>query len=131
MSHQEWEPWTLYMLTAAEVTAVWTNLKIRAIRNLMDHAAEHMRLGAPKIYSRDLIELIFTMPYCRIANVVERGIAKRQAASTYLKALVDIGMLVEEKSGRDKLFLHRKYLDLLSGDEHEFEPYQAKLGGGV
>ena len=131
MSHQEWEPWTLYMLTAAEVTAVWTNLKIRAIRKLMDHSAEHMRLGAPKIHSRDLIELIFTMPYCRIANVVERGIAKRQAASTYLKALVDIGMLVEEKSGRDKLFLHRKYLDLLSGDEHEFEPYQAKQGGGV
>ena len=125
-THQEWEPWIIYMLTAAQVTASWTNMKIRAIRKLMDQAAEHLRAGAPKIYSRDLIELIFTMPYCRIGNVVDRGIAKRQAASTYLKTLVDLGMLVEEKAGRDKLFLHRKYLDLLSRDEHEFEPYRPR-----
>jgi Fic family protein len=122
-SHQEWEPWILYMLTAVEVTAVWTNLKIRAIRKMMDHASEHLRTGAPKIYSHDLLMLIFTMPYCRISHVVERGIAKRQAASTYLKTLVELGMLQEEKSGRDKLFLHRSYLDLLASDEHDFAPY--------
>ncbi len=122
-SHQEWEPWILYVLTAVEVTSIWTNLKIRSIRRLMDHTTEHIKTAAPKIYSRDLVELIFTMPYCRIANVVERGIAKRQAASTYLKTLCDAGVLVEEKAGRDKLFLHRKYLDLLSAEEHEFVDY--------
>lgn len=122
-THQEWEPWILYMLTATEVTSIWTNAKIRAIRSLMDHTAEHIRQSAPKIYSREIVELIFNMPYCRIANVVERGIAKRQAASTYLKALCQAGVLLEEKVGRDKLFLHRKYLDLLSSDEHHFNDY--------
>jgi Fic family protein len=119
----DWQPWILYMLDAAEQTAGWTNLKIRAIRALIDHTGEHVRDRAPKIYSRELIELIFTQAYCRIANVVERGIAKRQAASTYLKALADIGILEEEKVGRDKVFIHRKYMKLLAADDHAFDPY--------
>lgn len=122
-SHGEWEPWILYMLSATEVTSSWTNQKIRAIRALMDATASYIRLGAPKIYSRELVELIFTQPYCRIGSLVERGIAERHTASTYLKKLVALSVLQEEKLWRDKLFLHRKYLDLLSGEEHTFEPY--------
>lgn len=123
-THGEWEPWILYMLTAVEVTSNWTTQKIRSIRELMDVTNATVRERAPKTYSRDLIDLIFTQPYSRIANLVDRGIAKRQAASVYLKELARIGVLTEEKVGRDKIFLHRKYLDLLSSDEHTFEPYQ-------
>ena len=36
-------------------------------------------------------------------------------------------MLEEEKVGRDKVFLHRKYLDVLFSDEHAFEPYSRVL----
>ena len=90
-----------------------------------------MRGEAPKIYSHDLVQQIFTQPYSRIGNLIARGIAKRQTASTYLKELVRLGVLKEEKIGRDKIFLHRKYLDLLSSDGHTFEPYprQAREGG--
>jgi Fic family protein len=119
----DWEAWVLYMLKAVELTAIWTMHKIRAIRTLMDQATEHMRTGAPKVYSRELVELMFTKPYCRINDVVARGIAKRESASKYLKELVAIGMLVEEKSGRDKIYLHRIYMDLLSSDEHAVQPY--------
>ena len=119
-------PWILYMLDAVEKTSGWTNKKIRAIRLLMDATTDHVRERAPKIYSRELIELIFSQCYCRIGNVVERNIAKRQAASTYLQALVALGVLEEEKVGRDKVFVHRKYLDLLISDDHAFAPYSAK-----
>jgi Fic family protein len=119
----DWQSWILYMLDAVALTAGWTYLKIRAIRKLMDHTTQHIRAGAPKVYSRELVELIFSQAYCRIANVVDRGIAKRQAASTYLKALADLGILEEEKVGRDKVFIHRKYMTLLASDEHAFEPY--------
>lgn len=122
-SHHEWEPWILYMLTAVEETSNWTTRKIKAIRALMDHTDEIIKAGAPKIHSYDLLQLIFTQPYSRIGNLISRGIAKRQTASTYLKELVRLGVLEEEKVGRDKIFLHRKYLDLLSSDGHTFEPY--------
>jgi len=118
-----WEPWVLYMLEAVEVTAIWTLDKIIAIRKLMDQATALLRAEAPKIYSRELVELIFSQPYCRIADLVEKNIAKRQAASTYLKALAALGILVEEKVGRDKVFIHKVYLELLSNDDHAVAPY--------
>lgn len=121
----EWEPWILYMLTAVEVTATWTNDRIRAIRDLMEHTATHVRTHAPVVYSRELIETIFAMPYTRITHLVDRGIVKRVSASRHLKQLADIGVLHEEKRGRDKLFVHRKYMQLLGSDEHTFEHYPA------
>ena len=129
-SHQEWEPWILYMLTAVEDTSRWTTQKIRAVRDLMDETSAYVRAASPKM-PHPLVELIFTQPYTRIANVVEGGIAKRQAASTYLKELARLGVLEEEKIGRDKVFLHRKYLDVLFSDGHTFEPYprEAREGG--
>ncbi len=122
-SKAEWEPWILYMLAAVEVTAQWTNQRIRAIRALMDETETYVRNKLPKIHSRELTELLFAQPYCRIRNVVERNIAKRQTAAVYLNALAQIGVLDEEKVGRDKIFIHRKYLDLLASDEHTFAPY--------
>ena len=119
----EWEPWIIYVLTAVETTATWTNARIRAIRDLMARTSEYVKLEAPGIYSRELIETIFALPYTRIGHLIERGIAQRVSASRYLKQLVEIGVLIEEKHGRDKLFIHRKYMDLLGRDDHEFSAY--------
>ena len=119
----DWQAWVIYMLDAVENTAKWTNGKVRAIVALMDAASAHIRRHQPKIYSRELVELIFELPYCRIGNLVERGVARRQTASQYLSALAEIGVLNELKFGRDKLFINWKYSDLLGSDDHAFEPY--------
>jgi Fic family protein len=121
-SHHEWEPWLLYVLAAVEETSGWTTQKIRAVRALMDETIAFTRVAAPKV-PHAVVEQIFTYPYCRIANLVERGIAGREAVSKYLKTLATVGVLEEEKVGRDKIFLHRKYLAVLFGEEHTFEPY--------
>ncbi|PKP94593.1 MAG: addiction module protein [Alphaproteobacteria bacterium HGW-Alphaproteobacteria-16] len=113
----QWEPWLLFMIDAVAETAGWTSRKVRAIRSLLDETAQTMRSKAPRIYSRELAELIFSQPYCRIGNVVDAGLAKRQAASTNLKALVSIGLLEERKSGRERLFVNPPLLDLLMVEE--------------
>lgn len=118
-----WEGWILYMLDAVAETAVWTTHKIKAIQQLQVRAAEYIRAQAPKIYSRELVEIIFTQPYCRIQNVVESQIAKRQTASVYLKALESIGVLNEVKVGREKLFIHPNFVHLLTSDDHPVPPY--------
>jgi Fic family protein len=119
---QQWEPWILYILDGVEETSAWTTRKIRAIRALMDETKHYVRAAAPKL-PLAVIEQIFTQPYSRIANLVDTRIAARHTASAYLKELVRLGILEEEKVGRDKLFLHRKYIDVLFGEEHAFEPY--------
>jgi Fic family protein len=119
---QRWEPWILYVLAGVEETSVWTTRKIRTIRALMDETTRHVRAVAPKM-PHAVIEQIFTQPYSRIANLVEHKIAARHTASAYLKELAGLSVLEEEKVGRDKIFLHRKYLDVLFSDDHGFAPY--------
>lgn len=119
-----WEPWLIYMLEAVEETARWTTAKIAAIRALSEHTSNHVRLRAPKIYSRELVDVIFEQPYCRIANLVEKDIAQRQAASRYLKDLVELGVLREIKVGKEKLFIHPKLMQLLTRDGNDFTPYR-------
>lgn len=111
-----WEPWLLFMIEAVWETAQWTTAKVRAIRGLLDETAERIRRDAPRIYSRELAEIIFVQPYCRISNLVEAGIAQRQSASAYLKALVGIGVLEEVKAGRERLFINSALLRLLNSD---------------
>ena len=120
---QAWEPWLIYMLRGIEETARWTTAKISAIRQLSDLTAEHVRQKAAKIYSRALVDLIFDLPYCRIQNVVDQDIARRDTASRYLKQLVAIGVLQEQTVGREKLFIHRKLMQLLTHDDNTVMPY--------
>lgn len=112
----EWEEWLLFMLRGVEEAATWTAAKISAMRDLTEEAARLVRETLPKIYSRELIDVVFEQPYCRISNIVEAKIAGRQAASRYLKALASTGMLREQAFGREKLFVNVKLLDLLTDD---------------
>ncbi|WP_435528449.1 protein adenylyltransferase Fic [Mesorhizobium shangrilense] len=109
-----WESWILYMLDAVTETAGWSTARIRAIRDLLDQTAERLRQNLPKIYSRELAEVIFVNPYCRIGDLVSSGIAKRQAASVYLKTLVENGLLQEVKAGRENLYINPALLALLT-----------------
>ncbi|NIL93250.1 MAG: Fic family protein [Woeseiaceae bacterium] len=120
---QDWRSWVLFMLTGVEETCSWTTDKIKAIRELMEHTAEYTQSMLPKIYTWELVELLFKQPYCRINNLVDAGIAKRQTASVYLKQLCEIGILKEIKSGRENIFVHPKYIELLTGEENVWVYY--------
>ena len=120
---QDWASWIMFVLDGVEETCTWTTDKIKSIRELMEHTAEFVQGRLPKTYTWELVELLFKQPYCRIANLVDAGIAKRQTASVYLKQLSDIGVLREVKSGRETIFVHPKYIELLTGEENVWVYY--------
>lgn len=124
---QDWEAWLLYMLKGVAETATWTTAKIAAIKALSEHTTDYVRQQLPKIYTHELVNLIFALPYCRISNLTEAGIAKRQTASQYLKQLVEIGVLVELFGAKEKLFIHPKLMQLLTRDGNEFVRYGAAI----
>jgi len=117
------EPWVIFILQAVEETAKWTTGKIAAIRTLAEHTTAHVRARLPKIYTRELVDVIFEQPYCRIGNLVEKNVAQRQSASRYLKELAAIGVLREVQAGKEKLFIHPKLMQLLADDGNAFTPY--------
>lgn len=118
-----WDDWLLFILKGVEETAKWTVGKIAAIRELQTETVEYVRQAAPKIYSHELINLIFELPYCRIQNVTAREIAARQTASSYLKQLVKIGVLSETQVGREKLFIHLRLMKLLIRNSNKWRPF--------
>ena len=121
---QAWQPWLLYMLEAVASTAQWTTQKILSIRELADHTAGYVREQLPKIYNRELIDVIFEQPYCRITNLVDANIARRQTASEYLKKLASIGVLMEQQAGRERLFIQPKLIQLITQDSNQFKHYK-------
>ena len=112
-----WEPWLLYMLGGIEETARWTVARIAAIRELTVTVTEQLRSAHPKLYDRDLVDVIFEQPYCRIRNVVQRGLGTRQSASRYLHGLVEAGVLREVRAGREKLFVNPRLMALLTRED--------------
>jgi hypothetical protein len=94
--------------------ALFTSLPDAAPFSQTRPATRIARERAPKVYSKDLIELIFERPYCRIRFLEERGIAKRQAASTYLRALEEAKLLRSLRVGREVYYVNDRLMRILS-----------------
>jgi Fic family protein len=109
-----WEPWILYMLDAVEQMSLVTRDRILAIRALMGQTMELVRTRLPKIYSKELVELLFRQPYTKGQFVVDAGIAKRQTAAEYLKGLEALGILKAQRVNKEMLYLNVGLYELLS-----------------
>ncbi len=108
-----WEDWLLFMVQAVAESARSTSLLIDDLRHLQDTTTQRVReLGiAP---AAELTELLFIQPYIRIGDVIDRGLAKRQTASSWLAALAEAQILDEWKVGRSKVFLNTAALEILT-----------------
>jgi Fic family protein len=113
-----WEEWILFILDAIKFTAKWTEEKIHSIHDLMKKVGNRIKTKLPKIYSPELVGVIFSQPYCRIRNFVDGGIAKRQTAAKYIDSLVNCGVLSEHQTQRpEKLYLNREFMEILCRKE--------------
>lgn len=122
---QDWEGWISYVLELITWSAVHSSTRVWQLRALMLHTEVYLRQRAPKIFSRELSDVLFQQPYCRISDLVSAGIAKRQTASTYLKSLVALGILSEIQIGTEKFFVHTKLRQLLANEEHRIMEYSS------
>lgn len=112
---RKWGPWILFMLEAIEETAVHTRKKIISIRELIEETLIFAKKRLPpRVYSKELIELLFHQPYTKGQFLVDAGIAERQTAAEYLKELGKIGVLKSHKVGKENLYLNVKLYRLLS-----------------
>jgi Fic family protein len=109
----EWEEWVLFMLKAVKTTSIQAIQKINTIRSLLDGTIERVRIDAPKIYKKELVELLFEQHYSRIEFVVNLLNVERKAASRYLKQLEKIGVLESQKVGREVVYINKELIDVL------------------
>jgi len=110
---QNWEEWILYMLKGIEDTSIRTIEKISLIKENLRETIKLVSLKAPKIYKKELIELLFEQPYAKIEFVTGRLKVERKTASRYLKKLVEIGVLDAQRIGRENIYINIGLFEIL------------------
>ncbi len=110
----DWESWILFLLDAVKKTSEQTMTRIDQILGLLNETVEFAKKELPdRVYSKELIELLFEQPYCKVKFLVDRRIAKRQTAAEYLRELEQAGILKSKQVGRENLFLNTRLYELL------------------
>ncbi len=110
---ENYHDWIMYMLDAVEVTASNTCKLIENIEKLMRNTKNLLQKKLPKIYSKDLVEVLFLHPYTKIESLVDILKLTRQTASKYLKEMEKIGILKGVKIGRNRYFINIELFEYL------------------
>ncbi len=106
-----WEDWILYMLDGVALTAQHTIHLVNTFKTLMQDYKHRMR-EETKIYSQDMLNVIFKHPYTKIANVEKALGIGRQTAIKYLDTLAEKGFLEKHKIGRMSFYINTPVLRL-------------------
>jgi len=110
---ENWENWVLYMLDMIENTSQNGLVRLKAIIVLMQKMSEEIKNKLPKIYTKDLIEIIFKLPYTKRQNLIDEGFGTPKTVGNYLMALEDKGFLKSVKVGKEKLYLNHRLMEIL------------------
>ena len=109
----EWENYILYMLDMIEETSAKVLERLNKITQAMEKTAKEIKIKLPKVYSKDLIELLFRLPYIKRQHLINENIGNPKTAGNYLIALEENGFLKSLKVGKEKLYLNQQLLGIL------------------
>jgi Fic family protein len=112
-TNDNWQAWVLYMLDGVEQTALETILLINDITTLMDKIKNIIKEKLPKIYSKDLIEILFNHPYTKIEFLTNDLNITRQTASKYLQEIEKLGILQNIKVKNSNFYINIELLEKL------------------
>jgi len=110
-----WEEWVLFILEGIRQTSYQTIQLIRGIRDLMLHHKKQIRDQLPRVYSQDLLNIIFGHPYTKISFMEKELGVTRITATRYLNELVRIGLMSKLKVGRELYYINIQLFEFLSG----------------
>ena len=121
----DWVSWIEFFVAAIGLSATRSMVKVSDIALLRAATRSFLfECGETRLAEDDLLDVLFTQPYCRIKDLVDARVAKRQTAAVYLRTLTVLGVVEELKIGREKLFLHKKFLRLLTTDGSNITDYK-------
>jgi Fic family protein len=107
------ENWILYILNAIEETSKLTLEKVKSIKELLESTVENIKGQCPKIYSKELVEIVFENPYSKIDFLVKKLDVNRKTASKYLKELEENNFLSHIQIGKEKVYINDNLMEIL------------------
>lgn len=89
--NNEWEPYILYMLDMIEETSKKGLERLDKITSAIDKTANEIKTKLPKVYSKDLVEILFRLPYTKRQHLIDENIGNLKTVGNYLIALEENG----------------------------------------
>ncbi len=111
--NNEWEAYILYMLDMIEETSMIGLKRLNKIASTIDQVANEIKIKLPKIYSKDLVEILFRLPYTKRQHLIDENIGNPKTVGNYLQTLEEHGFLRSVKVGKEKLYLNEKLMKIL------------------
>ena len=111
--NNDWEGWILYMLEMVEYTANKGLERLKDVTSLMDQMATEIKETLPKVYTKELVEILFRLPYTKRQFLIDAKLGTPKTVGNYLMELEKSGFLISEKVGKEKLYLNHKLVAVL------------------
>lgn len=109
----DWESWILYMLDMIETTSEKGLLRLENILVLMEYMSTGIKDKLPKAYSKELIEILFRLPYTKRQHLIDAKLGTPKTVGNYLRDLEQAGFLKSVKVGKEKLYLNYQLMEVL------------------
>ena len=108
-----WENYILYMLDMIEVTSLNVISKLKTIVQLMDEIEVLIKKYKPKLFNKELLEIIFKLPYTKRKNLIDAKLGTPKTVGNYLIELEKLGILGSKKVGKEKLYINHRLMKAL------------------
>jgi len=110
---EDWESWIMYILDMIEWTSRKGITRLEDILNSMKKTSEEIKKELPKAYSKDLMEILYKLPYTKRQHLIDVGLGTAKTVGNYLMALEEKGFLKSVKLGKEKLYLNHRLMTIL------------------
>jgi Fic family protein len=111
--NNDWESWVLYMLEMVEYTAKKGLQRLKKVTELMELMTIEIKESLPKVYTKELVEILFRLPYTKRKFLIEANLGTPKTVGNYLILLEKAGFLRSEKVGKEKLYLNHRLMNIL------------------
>ncbi len=111
--NNNWDEWITFMLIGVEESADDSLELIKHINHEIESFSNELKEKLPKIYSKELVGLLFYEFYTKI-HYIEEGLGvSRKTASTYLNELEKHNFISSEKIGKERIFINHRFLNIV------------------
>jgi Fic family protein len=111
---QQYHDWCVFIIQQLNKSAFVYIEKLKKYMQLRQQVDEMIqKYTAYKMPSPALLNTLFHSPYIKPKHLMDALKCHRHTAYTYLEHLVKMGILIEKKSGRERLFLNKGLMDVL------------------
>ena len=111
---QDWESWIIYILDMVDHASTKGLCQLQLITTDMEQSARQIKDKLPKIYSKELVEVLYQLPYTKRQVLVDAQLGTAKTVGNYLKELERAGLLTSEKVGKEVLYLNKSFMKILN-----------------